>query len=147
MPNYRTHVTVNLLAMIPLANMSINNGIFDKYFWGSYLIGTFAVTPDLDMKNSGPDKSLGRIWNSFWDFYNIKFKHRQISHSPVIGTLSRYLYLLWIPILVTLANYNWNLNIYIALYGQMIFASFCGLMTSDNIHILLDEISTWWKKL
>lgn len=63
------------------------------------------ITPDYDFKNIyiksvlAKIPILGVLWNFYWLPYALMFKHRKLSHNIVFGTLTRFVYLLLIPLL------------------------------------------------
>jgi len=64
-------------------------------FLFSYAVGTFLVTPDLDLaKRSVRAKSNWGVLGWLWYPYGAVFRHRGISHSWLVGPLTRLLYLL-----------------------------------------------------
>jgi uncharacterized metal-binding protein len=63
-------------------------------FSTSYLIGTFLVTPDLDLAEQGVRaKSNWGLLGLLWVPYGAMFSHRGLSHSWIVGPLTRILYL------------------------------------------------------
>jgi len=58
------------------------------------------ITPDYDFKQIyiksiiGKLPVLGALWNAYWWPYAVLFKHRKLSHNIVLGTLTRFIYLL-----------------------------------------------------
>ncbi len=79
-----------------------------------YLLSTYGVYPDQDVHRVRiyPERRY-RIWGSilyYWSLpYGHLFKHRGISHAPIIGTLTRVLFMgLWgIPVLMWFAGMPW----------------------------------------
>jgi uncharacterized metal-binding protein len=60
----------------------------------AYLVGTFLLTPDLDLSNqSVRAKSNWGILGHLWRPYGLLFSHRGISHSWIAGPLTRLVYL------------------------------------------------------
>jgi uncharacterized metal-binding protein len=63
-------------------------------FTASYLIGTFLVTPDLDLSEQNVRaKSNWGLFGLLWIPYGAMFSHRGLSHSWIVGPLTRVLYL------------------------------------------------------
>jgi uncharacterized metal-binding protein len=58
----------------------------------SFLYGATLLSPDLDLADSDPVRSWGII-QIIWRPYSRVFRHRGLSHAPVIGTLTRIVYL------------------------------------------------------
>lgn len=64
-------------------------------FVASWLVGTFLVTPDLDLANqSVRAKKHWGVLGVLWLPYGAVFRHRGISHTWIVGPLTRLLYLL-----------------------------------------------------
>ncbi|MFQ5800357.1 MAG: metal-binding protein [Candidatus Hydrothermarchaeales archaeon] len=91
-PSGRTHDTINFVVLffITLFLLSSVSTTQATSFAGGYLIGLFLFSPDLDTKSAsyrrwGPLRYL-------WLPYVFLFKHRGISHNPIVGPLLRLLY-------------------------------------------------------
>lgn len=138
MPNYKTHCYFNISTGIPIiAGMYPDR--WNPVFVAGYLVATFIVTPDIDMNNSTPDRSLGWIWNKFWDPYNKIFKHRGLSHIAFIGTMSRFIYLTWIPFYIYIKYaLGGDLDAFVGIWAENIINFYGGMATADNFHIILD---------
>lgn len=88
------------------------------------------LTPDLDQQGVSRSEwqivkhtyGLGWLWVMYWYPYSLIFRHRGVSHRPVLGTLTRLLWLtpLWLMI------------------GVPEPAFVAGLMLSDLIHWAAD---------
>jgi len=48
------------------------------------------------------NKVLGLLWSAYWWPYEKLHSHRGISHTLFVGTIGRFLYLLWGPLLLSL---------------------------------------------
>lgn len=70
-------------------------------FVGSYLLGSLLITPDLDLAEQNV-RAKGRwgLLGLFWVPYGWMFSHRGLSHTWVVGPLTRLLYLGTIGILL-----------------------------------------------
>lgn len=105
---------------------------------GGLTFGTL-ITPDYDLKqiyikmllNKVP--LIGTIWNSFWFPYAIIFKHRGISHNLIIGTITRFLYLI-IPLVLII----WILQIRININQVNIYIFLLFWYIQDISHYILD---------
>jgi uncharacterized metal-binding protein len=104
----RTHETINLVALGALAAgyvIGTANGVGAgltsslspqmRFVFGlSYLIGTFLVTPDLDLAEGHVRaKSNWGLLGLLWVPYGLIFRHRGLSHSWLVGPLTRLLYM------------------------------------------------------
>jgi uncharacterized metal-binding protein len=98
------------------------------------------INPDLDVVGTRADRLvretnffLAIIWGILWYPYSALIPHRSlISHSPVIGTFIRILYMM-IPVLL--------LGIRIQ-PGPLLVRGIGGLVISDNLHVAADFLVT-----
>lgn len=96
------------------------------------------ITPDLDLAENFADEHS-------WILYGLLFKHRGISHWPVIGTLTRavYLGLLVVPLFIAWGKWelirSWILSIWFMVW-------LAGLVAADVLHWLMDISSTKIKR-
>ncbi|MCS7262851.1 MAG: DUF2227 family putative metal-binding protein [Aquificaceae bacterium] len=87
----KKHDFVNLLAL-PFC-LYYTPKEFYLPFTAGYLLGTFLLSPDLDLPQSHPSrrwKTLRFIWRP----YQLLSRHRGVSHVPVLGTFLRLGYLI-----------------------------------------------------
>jgi len=118
---------------------------------GSYLLGTFLITPDLDLaeqqvRAKGHWGWLGWLWVP----YGWMFAHRGLSHTWLIGPLTRLLYLGAVGLVVfwlcgAIMSY---LGLDISLQAQLkappqevFWALVLGYYTSQWLHLIAD--GTW----
>ncbi len=162
MADGRRHETVNLLAL---------GGLGVAWFWSrslgtqlvpdqlfplparaafvvSYLVGTFLVTPDMDLANrSVRAKRHWGVLGILWVPYGAIFRHRGLSHSWFAGPLTRLLYLLvlalalieFIRVLGGWLGFTFELRA--SVYGQwgwLLAGSAVGYYLSQWLHLLLD---------
>jgi uncharacterized metal-binding protein len=138
-PSGRVHETVNLLALPPTLYF-LPESLHKLPFAVGYLVGTFWLTPDLDLATSRPSRRWG-ILRVIWLPYAWLFPHRGLSHRPLLGALTRVLYLaalaglgLW---LFDALGYRLQFNFSV---GQNWLSFFAGILAADFIHLLLDTI-------
>lgn len=74
----------------------------------------------------------GFLWSAFWWPYQKLSPHRGISHTWPYGTLIRFLYLLWLPIALSL----WYGDAVLWLCWWMLV--FVGLSIQDAVHLWMD---------
>lgn len=175
MPSGKTHTLLNLAAL-PAAVLAakhfggLSNDLL-AFGAGSFVVATFFLSPDLDLARSRPTyrwKWLAPIW---WGYHRI-FKHRGLSHSLFLGSLTRVAYLAGIAFLATFAfgaARAWiegeSLGRSLAEAGTLasawaevarenglrnwtwIAASAAGIWLSDCVHILSDRLGSAGKKL
>lgn len=114
----------------------------------SYLIGTFLVTPDLDLANrSVRAKKHWGLLGILWVPYGAIFRHRGLSHSWLIGPLTRLLYLLMLVLALSelsqvVAGWlGYRLEFRALLQGQwswLLAGSAAGYYVSQWLHLLID---------
>ncbi len=101
MPSGRVHEAINLsvLGLASAAYMVYKSQLelpepVALSFVGSYLLGTLLITPDLDLAEQNV-RAKGRwgLLGLFWVPYGWMFSHRGLSHTWVVGPLTRLLYL------------------------------------------------------
>lgn len=155
MPSGRIHEAINLVALggitaAYLYNQSRWPHITDAVALGfalSYVVGTFMVTPDLDLaEQKVRAKSYWGVLGWLWVPYGLLFSHRGWSHSWIVGPLSRLIYLGLIGALV------WFLATAIAAYlgtplrwpelslppNDVIVGAAAGYYVSQWLHLVAD---------
>ena len=159
MPSGRTHTRIDLVMLVVL----LGGG---AYFWGpltrffgrdefseysivfvvSYLFGTFLLSPDMDLAKSDPMRNWG-VLRLLWRPYSHLFKHRGVSHMPIVGTLTRVLYILSVVYVVgAVANVFFNMGWKMSLRDLQridwvgVIWALCGLCLPDLFHILADRL-------
>ena len=97
MSQYKTHSAFNCAllpfligAMVFFFNPTFKNVV---YFSAAFLYGTFLMNPDLDMAKKIKLFSLRGFFSIPFRSYSYVFKHRGISHSVLLGTLTRVIWL------------------------------------------------------
>ncbi len=112
----------------------------------AYLFGTFLLSPDMDLARSDPMRNWGLL-RFVWQPYARMFKHRGISHVPIVGTLTRVLYLLvMVYILSAVANVCFDLGWRMSIRDLRrvdwtgVTWALCGLCLPDLFHILADRM-------
>jgi len=157
----RTHELINLLALPGFLYFLPKE--FYLPFSVGYVLGTFLLSPDLDLKHSKPSKRWKAL-KILWRPYQKKSKHRGISHIPLLGTFTRLLYIFLIItalyyLLYFFLSYYWQestqkisqLNPLILVeelaYKEWTFYALLGLIASEIIHISLDLLWSFWKRI
>ena len=137
MPSGRVHETVNLLALPPTLYV-LPESLPKLPFAFGYLIGTFWLTPDLDLATSRPSQRWG-ILRLIWLPYAWLFPHRGLSHRPLLGAITRVLYLAALAglglLLLDTLGYRLQFNFPI---GQSWLSFFAGILFADFLHLSLD---------
>jgi uncharacterized metal-binding protein len=102
MPSGRTHEAINLTLLglggaLYLAQGGSPEEPRALAFLLGYLTGTFVLSPDLDLAEKGV-RAQGRwgVLGALWRPYGWLFRHRGLSHTWILGPLTRlgYLFLL-----------------------------------------------------
>ncbi|MEL4304673.1 DUF2227 family putative metal-binding protein [Methanococcoides sp. LMO-2] len=146
MPDAKTHDAINIGTMIAiLAGLSYlviweKNSIAVRYlnsytialFSMSYLFGTFFLSPDLDIEST-PYKRWGVLRFIWWP-YKVIFKHRGISHNPILGPLSIVANLaVIVALLLLLAGVDLH-----TVPLRFAVVAIVGVMLSIEVHIISD---------
>lgn len=98
--NGKAHFTTNAIILFGTFGIVVSQRpeLLGPAMTGSTL--GLLITPDYDFKSiyikSVINKLpvLGALWNAYWWPYAVLFKHRKLSHNIVLGTLTRFIYLL-----------------------------------------------------
>ena len=107
------------------------------------------IDPDLDMiqitlterKKLDAAPIAGRLWLSFWASYGALFTHRGISHYPILGTLTRLLYIMWrlkAGLLFALVFGIIDHTFFVVL-GYVLLCVLPGWILQDVVHLHLDS--------
>lgn len=110
---------------------------------------TLLVNPDTDQEAISRNErklirntlGLGFIWLALWHPYAVLFRHRGISHVPVIGTLTRMAY---IGVFIGMCAYALELvsPYYLVVNLEEMTSGVCGMFTgmavSDVLHWVMD---------
>ncbi len=121
----RTHDIVNL-SILPVAVYYLQPENFTGFISG-YLIGTFLITPDNDIYHSRPNRRW-KFLRFLWYPYTKIFSHRGISHLPVIGSITKIVYLLLV------------LSVFVAFTGLLLQLFLDASVIDDFKDISKDEI-------
>lgn len=146
MPGGKTHDMINIavlivvLAVLSYLTMWNVNEMAVKYldiytiavFSLSYLFATFFLSPDLDIE-SKPYKRW-KMFRILWWPYKVIFKHRGLSHNPIIGPLSIVINLaLIVALLLLLMGIELHKG-----HLRFIVVAMIGMVLSMEVHIISD---------
>jgi len=96
------------------------------------------ITPDMDLAENFKGEP-------FWYLYGRLFKHRGISHWPVIGTLTRMIYMVILAVpVVLLMGWGWWLSDRLTDLWSYVWLG--GLVLADVLHYVLDISVSRFKK-
>ena len=164
MPSGRTHESINLLVYgaaavgYAYARQAGLTAEFDtllapqtlKIFSLSYFIGTFLVTPDLDLaENRMQARNNWGLLGMLWIPYGALFSHRGLSHTWVVGPLTRLLYLVGIGLALSWVaaqvgpyfGYGFSFTAKLAQnWPELALGALAGYYLSQWLHLLADGI-------
>ncbi|WP_457624392.1 metal-binding protein [Persephonella sp.] len=161
----RTHDLVNL-AVLPVAVYYLQPENFAGFVAG-YLAGTFFLSPDNDIYHSKPNRRW-KYLRIIWLPYTKLFSHRGISHIPVVGSITKIIYLLTVftalGVLLAGVIYLYDKQLFEKLVNGYInglttetvigilkhpyTVSFAvGLILSEIVHVATDMVYSTAKKL
>lgn len=164
MANGRTHETINLVALGTIAAgyaYGLSQGLGPDLdlvappplrlsFVISFLVGTFLVTPDLDLaENRVRAKSNWGLLGLLWIPYGSLFKHRGLSHSWFVGPLTRLAYLallgLTLSYLLSVAGpafgYTFSFETHlIDGWRELALGALAGYYLSQWLHLIADGV-------
>lgn len=88
------HTALNLAAFVPLGVVGLLQGRVEGVltFGAGFLIGTFLITPDLDLRYNDAARRWGPL-RVLWTPYHLLSRHRGLSHTYLLGPLTRVLYI------------------------------------------------------
>jgi len=151
MSNYKTHSTFNTLFAFPLF-------LFGLYYFFSpstknliifsscFLYATFFMSPDMDLANKIKIFSIRGFLSLPFRFYAWIFSHRGLSHSLLLGSLTRILWLVGLGLLILfLMDMPMSKKQLLAFYQHnkpYILYGFAGIFTADVSHLFLDAFHT-----
>ncbi|MBT4502642.1 MAG: DUF2227 family putative metal-binding protein [Gemmatimonadetes bacterium] len=118
-------------------------------FTGAYIFSSLLLSPDLDLGRSDPQSRWG-VFRILWKPYAKLFHHRGVSHNPLLGPLSRILYLgIIVSVTWSALHYAFSIEIVdikgLVKWWKKVFddpwlwAVIVGLLLPNEIHILADR--------
>lgn len=159
MASHREHELFNITLLVP--SLYFVPGDYRVFFGIGYLLGTFLLSPDIDLSYSKPSQRIGKLkylWFPFWIFS----KHRGITHVPFLGSLIKIFYLMLIFVIgyfiilgiFSIINFipKWFLTFNPFEFIQNLFVKeeffyfLLGIILADILHIILDGITSFLKK-
>jgi uncharacterized metal-binding protein len=161
-PSGKTHARLDILVLLFLAAGALACRSFlavhfdaDAFtrcavvFLACYLFSSFLLSPDLDLARSRPMRHWGPLhW--LWLPYAWAFRHRGLSHAPLLGTALRMIYFVGILVLLGWAlervlgrpvvRFLLDAREILDSDRQVLGAAVGGLLLPDLIHITADRI-------
>ncbi|HEV3269026.1 MAG TPA: DUF2227 family putative metal-binding protein [Candidatus Rhabdochlamydia sp.] len=148
MANYKIHTGFNLFLMLPIL---IGLGYYflqpsEKaliIFTATFIYATLFMSPDLDLVHKIKLFSLRGLLTLPFRGYSKIFKHRGISHSLLLGSFTR---IIWLSSLLFLFSFSFSfsenlLSFYKHFKTYFIYA-LIGICLADWSHLLLDVKKT-----
>ena len=148
MSSGRTHDRINTIVTLSLLMGGLAKGDINIVSCSVGLaIGTFWLSPDLDLPRSNPSSRLGVVKLLFKPYRLLCGHHRSwVSHSPLLSTMIRFVYT-FTP-LIALAVVSGHQDIVKMIITNNLFLWFyLGLEISTDIHLFLDWQYSFRKRL
>ncbi|MBN1859312.1 metal-binding protein [Candidatus Bipolaricaulota bacterium] len=154
MPSGRTHLRIEIGLFVVTAAVVIWLGRIEEVrvdvgasFLGGYLFSSFFLSPDLDLQASRPMRRWGPL-RVLWAPYAAAFRHRRLSHHPLLGPTTRLAYLgAWIALIIWITavalgrppSISWPV-------WPIMIAFLMGAYLPNEIHIGADWMVSAWKR-
>ncbi len=154
MPSGRTHLRIETGLFVVAASVVAWLGAIGAVradlgapFLCGYLFSSLFLSPDLDLRASRPMRRWGAL-RVLWIPYAAAFRHRRISHHPLLGPTTRLAYLGgWIALVSWLVAAALGRPPSISWPGwPMMIAFLAGAYLPNEIHIVADLIVSAWKR-
>ncbi len=154
MPGVRTHDLIGTCAA-PVLGVAVyqvtQSNEHVAIAIGAHMVGTFLMSPDLDIETSEPARRWGPLrW--LWYPYGRIIPHRSILSHSGLSALLRLAYLAVVVELALLAGavlglYDWrevhaHMGRWLAAHQAGVGCVLVGLVVSDMVHTVSDHIST-----
>ncbi len=154
MPSGKTHTRINFISfpaiVIALIAWGLTDTIFYLFFGLGFVIGTYFITPDMDIKSDSYRK-WGKLRFIWYPYMKIVPHRSFLSHTIIIGDLFRIAYLLVFlsPILYLVNRFilDGNLFVFVGDNKFSLLSFVVGIMTASALHIVADKISTGRKRM
>lgn len=94
-------------------------------------------------------RPVGYLWFALWYPYGVSFSHRGVSHTPIIGTATRLLYLAIFPSMLAVILAAAGVDVasplaaaadWVARHNNYFIVAIIGLSLSDIIHWVMDKV-------
>jgi uncharacterized metal-binding protein len=147
MPSGKTHLRIELF-LLPCALLAFWYWIDPRresllVFGGAYLFSALMLSPDLDLRYNRARSHWG-VLGFLWIPYTWLFKHRGLSHSLIVGTLTRLLYLGFLSLVAWALLLWWGVELALPTWQMQadyyLLALLAGGLWLPNIvHVLVDR--------
>lgn len=144
MANYKTHTGFNLFLMLPtLVGLSYYfiqpSEKLLTIFIAAFIYATLFMNPDLDLIHQVKFFSLRGILTLPFRGYSKVFRHRGISHSFLLGSLTR---IIWLSVVLFLLSFSFsfsgNIFSFCKQFKTYLLYALAGVCLADWSHLLLD---------
>lgn len=148
MANYKTHTGFNLFFMLPaLVGLSYYciqpSEEFLIIFIAAFIYATLFMNPDLDLVHQIKFFSLRGFLTLPFRGYSKVFKHRGISHSFFVGSLTRIIWLSAVLFLLSfIFSFSGNIFSFCEQNKTYFLYALTGICLADWSHLLLDAKKT-----
>ena len=152
MPSGRVHNAINTLTLVAIAGgygYAVQQDLVPimpptnlAAFSVAFLAGTFLLSPDLDLAENNVSSKSNWGWLGFlWVPYGWMFSHRGMSHTWIVGPLTRVLYLmLLLAVPVYLLHFPLE-RLRVNLDQNTLLAAIIGYYVSQWLHLIADGVS------
>ncbi|MCX6095230.1 MAG: DUF2227 family putative metal-binding protein [Candidatus Bipolaricaulota bacterium] len=154
MPSGRTHLAIETAVFVPCAAAGAYLWHIQALGWpevatfsSSYLLSSLFLSPDLDLRRSGPSRRWG-IARVLWLPYSGLFRHRRLSHHVLLGPLTRIVYLGILTALAAGAAYLLG-GVPLSLSAPrvpLLIAGLVGVYLPNQLHALVDRFGSRWSR-
>jgi uncharacterized metal-binding protein len=149
MSNYKTHSSFNLLLILPLFLGVIVAFLAPQWpllatFAISFSYSTLFMSPDMDLASQIKLFSLRGVLSIPFRSYALFFRHRGMSHSILLGTMTRLLWLfgfvnIILYLVLQIVPNTKSVFDYVMLYQEYFLWGIAGVFIADLSHLLLDK--------
>lgn len=149
MSNYKAHTQFNLFFALPLSSAALFWSLSPapwllSTYVASFAYGSLFMSPDMDLAYKIKPFSLRGFFSIPFLSYSMFFRHRGLSHSLLLGTFTRLLWLLFFIFGLIYSIWHVVPNPQSLSYLFMKYQDYCiwgigGLFAADVFHLMLDK--------
>ncbi len=112
-------------------------------FGGAYLLSSLLLSPDLDLRYNSARRRWGPL-GFIWIPYSKVFKHRGLSHNPLLGPPTRigYLFLIGALVVFFLHLLGLEVNFHLSVNRYLLAMIALGLYLPNFLHIFYDWLDS-----
>ena len=147
------HSVISLALAVPCTIIGLGlDGIRGAILMGGGCVAGIFLSPDLDQETLTTSETIflkipyvGWVFTglmfAYWLGYAVMFKHRGISHWPVVGTITRMMYISFTFVIILVL---WHVNLFTIVLPYFPLW-FLGLCISDVGHYLRDWVGSGFR--